>query len=373
MKGSPRHGSGVSSPYVGLSPRAYWRSGVVDRHPLDLGDVYVKKFEIRPGEKIATAGSCFAQHISKRLRAQGYDVLDVEPSPPALDERAAASFGFGLYSARYGNIYTTRQLRQLAEECIDRRRPAEVVWERDGRFYDAIRPSVEPKGLASPEQVHAHRRQHLDLVRWLLQSTSLFIFTFGLTETWEHLGDGTVYPTAPGTIAGSFDPSRYGFRNLTYNEVVEDFLAFRSLLQSFNPNVRFLLTVSPVPLTATAGNEHVLPATVYSKSVLRAVAGYLAASLADVDYFPSYELVSGTPARGFFYESNLRSVTPAGVDIVMRAFFSQHARPDAVVKADPVGESAATAESSDLLAAEKAMQQAGKVYCEEQILEMFAP
>lgn len=364
----------MSSPYAGLASRAYWRSGVVDRHPLDPGDIYVKKFEIRPGEKIAAAGSCFAQHISRRLRAHGYDVLDVEPPPPGFDERVAGDFGFGLYSARYGNIYTARQLRQLAEECLGRRRRVEIVWERKGRYYDALRPSVEPNGLASAQDVHAHRRQHLDLVHRLLRSTSLFIFTFGLTETWEHLQDGTVYPSAPGTIAGSFDPSRHAFRNLTYNEVVEDFLAFRGMLGAFNPDVRFLLTVSPVPLTATAGHEHVLPATVYSKSVLRAVAGQLAASLPDVDYFPSYELVSGAPTRGFFYESNLRSVAPAGVDIVMRSFFAQHTRTEAAASADANRRRPDAAEgSSDLVAAEGAMRDAGKVYCEEQILETFAP
>ena len=39
------------------------------------------------------------------------------------------------------------------------------------------------------------------------------------------------------------------------------------------PKLRILLTVSPVPLTATAGDDHVLLATTYSKSVLRAGRG----------------------------------------------------------------------------------------------------
>ena len=39
-----------------------------------------------------------------------------------------------------------------------------------------------------------------------------------------------------------------------------------------NPKARLVLTVSPVPLAATASGSHVLPATIYSKSVLRAAA-----------------------------------------------------------------------------------------------------
>ncbi|WP_428660504.1 GSCFA domain-containing protein [Reyranella sp.] len=49
------------------------------------------------------------------------------------------------------------------------------------------------------------------------------------------------------------------------------------------PGVRFLLTVSPVPLKASASQNHVLAATTYSKSVLRAVAGQLADTYDDVD------------------------------------------------------------------------------------------
>lgn len=362
----------MKSPYSGLRPRAYWRSGVVERHALDMGDIYVKKFDIRPDDQIATAGSCFAQHIARRLRQHNYRVLDVEPAPPGLGG-AANDFGFELYSARYGNIYTVRQLLQLAQEADGLRTPAETVWEKSGRFYDALRPSVEPDGLASPALVLEHRRQHLRRVRTLLDQTTLFVFTLGLTETWESLADGTVYPTAPGTIAGSHDPARYAFKNLTYTEVLEDFLAFRTMMQARNSDIRFLLTVSPVPLTATAGQEHVLPATVYSKSVLRAVAGHLAQSHADIDYFPSYEIIAGPPARGFFYESNLRSVAPSGVDVVMRSFFAQHAQvapaevPAAVAPPQP-GAPRPPAQAQ----AQAEENEDGRVVCEEELLEVFA-
>jgi hypothetical protein len=185
----------------------------------------------------------------------------------------------------------------------------------------------------------------------------------GLTETWEHIGDGTVYPTAPGSIAGVHDPALYRFKNLDYVDNLSDFLWLRDLLRAHNPAIRFLLTVSPVPLTATAGGEHVLPATMYSKSVLRAVAGYLAQHYADIDYFPSYEIVAGAPARAMFYESNLRSVAPAGVDVVMRSFFEQHGQASAP---PPV------AQNTTEITADAEFIAAQRVYCEEELLEAFA-
>ena len=88
--------------------------------------------------------------------------------------------------------------------------------------------------------------------------------------------------------------------------------------------MRFLVTVSPVPLTATATGEHVEVATCYSKSVLRAVCGMLVARHADVDYFPSFEIITSQNARGAYYEPNLRNVSPMGVQTAMQLFLRAH-------------------------------------------------
>jgi hypothetical protein len=91
-------------------------------------------------------------------------------------------------------------------------------------------------------------------------------------------------------------------------------------LKSINPNIRILLTVSPVPLTATATDQHVLSATVNSKSILRAVAGKLALQNNFVDYFPSYELISSHATRMNHFEDNLRSVKNESIKYVMDHF-----------------------------------------------------
>jgi hypothetical protein len=313
------------SPYSDLPASAFWRASVRGNEPGRFPGIYRKKFEIKPHHGIATAGSCFAQHIARHLRAKGYRVLDVEPAPRWLSEERAQAFGYSIYSARYGNIYLARQLLQLVKEAKGTFRPDEWIWSRDGRFYDALRPGVEPTGLSSPEEVKAHRSEHLEKVRYLLSRTRLFIFTFGLTEGWVHKASGTVYPTAPGVIAGAFDPDVFEFKNFTAAEVLSDFVKFMRIAREFNPRMRFLVTVSPVPLAATASGNHVLAATIYSKSVLRAVAGQLYDRHKRVDYFPSYEIITSFPSRGVFYGEDMRNVTDDGVECVMDAFFSEHA------------------------------------------------
>ncbi len=361
-----------ASPYQDLPDEAFWRSAVAEASPAGLRGLYKKKWSIPADARIATAGSCFAQHVTRHLRQNGMHVLDVEPPPETLPQALHKKFGYVTYSARYGNIYTTLQLLQLAEEAVGLFSPQAGVWRKAERFYDALRPGVEPEGLGSFEEVLAQRKSHLAQVRRMLETMDVFIFTLGLTEAWIQKASGTVYPTAPGTIAGSFDAAQFAFVNFGFREVLDAFESFRQLVGSLRPEgsrPKILLSVSPVPLTATASGKHVLQATAYSKSVLRAVAGQLADEYDDIDYFPSFEIITNQAARGQFYEDNLRSVTADGVKAVMAVFFGEHA-------AVPLSTTAPNARTQAPAAAGRVRRRPRPVdndtQCEEALLEVFA-
>ncbi len=313
-----------NSPYADLDSTAFWRTAVADRHPLDIDGIYRPKYTLNKWDSIASAGSCFAQEIGRYFRRAGIKVVDTEAVPPAAWTPDLNQYGFGLFSARHGNIYTPRELLQFWLEAIGEFEPAEPVWERDGRYYDSRRPSVEPNGMASQDAVLESRRRHLCRLVKGYSAASVFIFTFGLTETWEHTASGTVYPTAPGTIAGDFDPDTFRLNNLTFNDCFDDFMSFRDSLKSVNPNIRFIVTVSPGQSIATATGHHVACASTYTKAVLRAVAGQLADECDDIDYFPSYEMATLCTTRGFFYQTNARQAHRFGVDFVMKVFAEAH-------------------------------------------------
>lgn len=147
-----------------------------------------------------TAGSCFAQHVGNALRKNGFSIIDTEPMPDICPKEIQTKYGYGLYSARYGNVYSLRQFLQLTKEAHGLFRPSEPVGERNGRYYDAQRPGVEPEGYETPEDVIIARRAHLEAVRSAFAQADLIVFTLGLTEAWEHIESGTVYPRAPRTI-----------------------------------------------------------------------------------------------------------------------------------------------------------------------------
>jgi hypothetical protein len=313
------------NPYQNLPASAFWKSGVV--RAAGLEDIYVKKWEIPSDARIATAGSCFAQHITHHMRRHGgFNVLDMEPAPPTLLREQHSRFGFGLYSARYGNIYTVPQLVQLAAEVEGSFVPQNAIWERAGRYFDALRPSVEPEGLDSEEEVRRHREYHLGRVREMFETLDVFVFTLGMSEVWIHRPSGTVYPTAPGTIAGTYHPELYECRTLDAREMSVAFGTLWRILTQMRGGApwKTLLTVSPVPMTATASGRHVLRANTHSKATLRTVAGYMADNDGDIDYFPSYEMVTNPAEKGSNFADNLRSVRPETVATVMRTFFGEH-------------------------------------------------
>ena len=363
-----------TSPYQGLEDRAFWRAGVVEAGTYPPPDIYRPKFEISKGLPIFTAGSCFAQHVGRTLTQAGYNVLDTEPLPAFIPAELAQKHGYRLYSARFGNIYTVRQFLQLLQEAFGNFTPAEPVWEKDGRYYDALRPGTTPGGLASPELVMEARTFHLRAVQEAVAETGMVVFTLGLTETWAHRPSGTIYPTAPGTIAGQIDPEVHSFVNFRAAEIKKDFLMVRKIFRAANTDVKFLLSVSPVPLTATASGNHVLPATIYSKSVLRTVAGELAEDHDDIDYFPSFEIISSHPSGGRLFEANMRSVKPKGVRKVMRAFLAAHnGAKDAPASVEGKSEKELRRERRASKRRQDADPDSGAddLVCEEELLEAF--
>ena len=133
------------------------------------------------------------------------------------------------------------------------------------------------------------------------------MFTLGLTERWINSRLGYEYAICPGTVAGKFSRDVHKFTNLDYGELLQAMMSCVDLIRAINPEVRIILTVSPIPLAATYECRHVLLSTIESKSLLRSVAAVAGTFI--VDYFPSFEIVSSFPFRGVF-ENDLRSVKP---------------------------------------------------------------
>lgn len=391
-------------PYKGLPARSFWRSSVA---PEFITEKLVDGIEplLHPEDRIMSAGSCFAANMIPWLEGSGFTYVRTEVPPPALS-LLPENLAYRKYSAAFGNVYTARQFRQLVERAAGFFRPVEDRWYENAAVIDPFRP-----GLAFPassdQEFDDMTACHLAAVRRAVEQATVLVFTLGLTETWASRVDGAVYPTCPGTVAGTFDESKYTFVQLNVDDVVADMRAAIAALRMSNPRLRVILTVSPVPLTATAAGSHVLSATILSKSVLRVAAQAVVDAVEGVRYFPAYEIVTGPQAPEDFFELDRRSVSQLGVQSVMDVFLGScelpvvpvvaqgdsEERPKAMQKlerkvarigmsgrrkkpgrTEPVnGNGAGTEWPSDSAQALAASEALSKAMCDEELLATWAP
>lgn len=350
----------MTHPYHDLPERAFWSPAVGRRDALEIDQLWQPKWPVRPRHGIATFGSCFAQHFGRALAERGYRWMQTECPPCELPPDTEKSLNYRVFTARTGNIYTVSLLHQWVAWSLGEASPPDEVWEGNRRFYDPFRPAIEPDGFANRDEVLASRDLTIEAFGDAVRKADIFVFTLGLTESWWNGPGDYEYPMCPGTVAGRFDPDQHVFRNQDYGFIEARLLQALKLIRGVNPRVRVLLTVSPVPLTATKSDAHVLVATTWSKSVLRAVAGQTAARLGFVDYFPSYEIIASAPFGGRFYEDNKRGVKRKGVDHVMATFFADQDRSFPQF-ARRKGQTAVPRDQRDDLV------------CEEELLSAFGP
>ena len=307
-------------PYSNAPAHAFW-SRAVSKGP-DPENMHLTKAPlIKSGDRVASAGSCFAANLVPYLERSGLEYVRTEYQEGLWGQIPGEAFSYGKFSAGYGNIYTPRQMLQLIQRCRGQFAPMDDRIHLNGRVIDMFRPGLK---YAARSNIEFDRltKQHLESTLKAFSTCDIMIFTLGLTEAWVSKLDGAVFPACPGTIAGDFDPERHAFVNFSCAETSSDLISFISALKEINPDARVILTVSPVPLVATATDNHVVPATVYSKSVLRVAAEEAARAFEHVTYFPSYEIVCGPQAPEDYFEADRRNVSQKGIDSVMRVFLA---------------------------------------------------
>ncbi|MDR9768428.1 GSCFA domain-containing protein [Shewanella baltica] len=299
------------TPYNEQAEQYFWKTGVAK---IDLGKVPFQSIHnlliSKDNSSISSVGSCFAQHVGKWMIENNYPF-----NRSKLDSRQISSFAFG-------NVYTPRCFLQWLTLDPAHSHRFDIFYDKNAeRYIDLLRPNVHPDGFSSEEALRKARISAKNELFDTLTATNVLIFTLGLTEAWKDIDD-VFYPSCPGVIAGEFNDEVFTFHQFNYNEIKSDLLLIKDIIQGINPKIKVILTVSPVPLTATASDKHILVASQYSKSVLRAVAGYIADNDEVFEYFPSFEIITVNNVNDFRFNENRRTVSHQAVEYVMSHFKS---------------------------------------------------
>jgi len=357
----------MTTPYSSKPDTSFWRRSVLRDQANALDPVIATAFTFSSDEAIATAGSCFAQHISRALRVHDFNYMVTEDSPLTS---AADNENFGVFPARFGNIYSVRQLSQLMRRAYGLFYPVDEAWIRDdGRYIDPFRPLVQTAGFDSANAVMEDREAHLGAVRTMFEECDVFIFTLGLTERWQSAQDGAVFPVVPQSVANVSGFDEYVFENATVWEMNHDLREFIERLCIVNPAVKIILTVSPVPLIATYEANHVLVSNAYSKAALRVVAEEAVRAFSNVAYFPSYEIITAPHLSANYFGDDLREIRPAGVDHALTIFL-RHFTSKTHLASVPAVSPSVHAVSENASVEEALMRKAQGVICDEEIIEV---
>lgn len=168
----------------------------------------------------------------------------------------------------------------------------------------------------------AQRRAIIDVHKRAAQA-DVIILTLGLVEAWFDKQTLSYLNIPPW---GQFGSDRFELRVTDYTENRKSLQQLIELLRAAcKPDLKVILTVSPVPLKETFSGQDIVVANAYSKSVLRAVAQDIALENPNTDYFPSYEMVT-LAAPDAAWRVDRRHVRRDFVRLIVSSFLSSYVR-----------------------------------------------
>jgi len=277
------------------------------------------KFKLRPQDKFYAIGSCFARGIEHMLVQRRIAVESVAPEFVNLQPVNKEVTGLG-FTNKYNTFSILNELRwALDPEAVF---PIDsIVQVTESTWFDPhITPTLELAGL----QETLDRRAMMQTVSKRIANCRAVIITLGLVEVWRDCEVDVYTNSTPARSVLKTQPKRYEFHLTSFAQNWANLEAIHALLTRYcHPEVRIVITVSPVPLMATFSKMDVVVANTYGKSLLRAIAQEWAAAHVNVDYFPSYEIVQNSN-RAAVWERDLRHVTGAGVQHIMELFLRNY-------------------------------------------------
>ena len=237
--------------------------------------------------RVLTVGSCFADSIGERLRLNKVSAL-VNP---------------------FGTVFQPLALAQLLRAAAGEEQDwQQHVVEARGRWqsYD-FHGTI---GAESPVELLQTIQETVRRVGDFVRTADAVILTLGTAWAYRLRETGELVSNLHKLPASLFEKEL-----LTADEIVNGLAEVHALLRRMNPDIRIVLTVSPV--------RHIkdtLPLNAVSKSVLRVACHYLSELLPNVSYFPAYELLTDDLRDYRFYGADMLHPSEVAEDYIWERF-----------------------------------------------------
>ncbi len=231
-----------------------------------------------------TMGSCFARNLGRALSKSGY-----------------ASHHMDI-AEHINTTFANRMFIDWIAGC-----------DIDAAVEDRIRELL-PSGWSNADML------------FRIANSDVFILTLGVASAFFDRETGDFVLPRPSMLNSRALAERYLFRPTTVKENVDNVLHMIEFVRSIAPEIKIVVTVSPVPMLASFDSESAVQADCLSKSTMRLVAHEVVnnSGLENILYWPSFEIFrwAGSNASPYFAADDGAAwhVSESKVDGTVKAF-----------------------------------------------------
>ena len=245
------------------------------------------QFKIDYRSKLAFIGSCFSDHIGNRLSKHFFSVLN---NP-------------------FGVLYNPISIKNSIEILMQ-----EKAFMAKDLFFDKeqYHSFWHHSSFSANTETEILQKINISINKSasFLKQTDVLFITFGTAFVYEHIQNQQIVSNCHKISAKEFKRYRLEVADIltAYSELIPQ-------LQSWNPNLKIIFTVSPVRHWKDGAHENQL-----SKSVLHLAISELQKQFKDIEYFPSYELLMDDLRDYRFYADDMLHIGNQAVDYVYQYF-----------------------------------------------------
>ncbi len=234
-------------------------------------DIPPNSVKIRLKDPIFSIGSCFSDHMGSKLREHKFDVVT---NPLGIIYNPYSIF---------------KNLKLLLSEGLD---PNNFIKNGDVYFHWDTHSAISGTNFNHFKELLEEKsrisKRSLVAAEWL-------IITFGTVYAYRYKGNDKIVANCHKVPQKEFEK-----QTLTREEIVEDYHETMEVVRTINPNIKVILTVSPV--------RHIRDGLVennISKAILLQAVNEIVKSDNACSYFPSYEIMIDELRDYRFYKSDM--------------------------------------------------------------------
>ena len=243
--------------------------------------------QIQLKSKIFSVGSCFAEVIGHKLQFNKFQVM-INP---------------------FGVIFNPVSIARLIENTLTGKAINQTLMvEREGIWYHYdYHSSISAQ---TPEQLTNRLSEQSALTSEFLRKTDWILITLGTAFVYQLKEQQQIVANCHKIPASSFSKEL-----LSVAQVSESLEGIYQQLSAINPDIKLILTVSPV--------RHIkegIPENQVSKSILRVACHDLTQKFKQIQYFPSYELMMDDLRDYRFYKKDMIHPTEVAEEYIWDKF-----------------------------------------------------